>query len=890
LDSHVAHDEQKDLELESEELPNNEPQEEEEEEEQSATDNEEEQSSYSGLSSRASEMKAYLREKSSVKALLLKQDGSTEAIDYDASSSSTRSLLGGRPSIIGEIEELQVVAVQSARQAMGSGLAENKHTLPVPLCHNRGSGDYVLFRVDSEGVAVDVTLAEYTKYVEDHKTLTATAVKNHSNENEPIRSSWNSASDWTAKMSMESFRGALQSQLYSELNSESVLSAAALSEAVEQRLQEMMDLMVSELSGSPMDDPDYRPSEETMNESADLMVVGSAFDVLDERPWRMQLEGALEHIRSIGRADAEAFAERVISTIYELNGSEPSLCELSSLYGKIRTDFANEAEEESLDEVDSASESESESESEAEIESESESEIEEEEFVDDDEWQSALDHVRSIAVRDGSVLAETLISVYQDTLDGESPSLSELSSIWQSVHEEVAAEAEEEWDSEDEDADYDPENFDDELLEEIDTALSRQHDAEHFEDAIDFDEELVGEEEWEEAMDHIRGIAKEDGAVLAQQICDLYLEQNGVSMSLDELSSVWQWIEDGLTAEGMEGGDDEAEYDPENAEDQELAVEDADEDAEHEISHFDQVLLNTPMVSSKRGGAVSFSVYFDERELSEEAESSNLVKTASAFEMMHQRPPTTIELQRIRQFLSVPNELVDEEGHFLLNTPMASSKRGGGVTFSVYFDESELSEEAKSSNLVKTVDLFKKMWHREPTQSELNRMKNFLSVPCDLEDELQRTPTLESSSLTSSRGGSSWSIQLDESNGSLNGAKRAFSAIYGRDPSTSELDHLRSFLSKNADSDSSENASTSTKKVVTKDNAVGYTLNFDDNEAGDHDGDEEVAVQWFKRFNNRDPSESERKDIQQFMKANRGDDEQKDQNDEQGDEDMVDIE
>merc|ERR1719495_890492 len=853
LDSRLTADEQKDLELESEELPNCQPATEEQSEDEDEEDTE--QPTQLGLSSRASGVKEYLKSKNSVKAILLKENGSTEEITYDSSSAGTRSLLGGRPSVIGEIEQLRLVVVQSLSDSISSGLTKNKHTLPVPLCHNRGSGDYVLFRVDSEGRAVDVTLAEYTKYVEDHKTLTATAVKNHSNENEPIRSSWNSASDWTAKMSMESFRGALQSQLYSEWNSGSVSSAEALSEAVGQRLQEMMDLMVSELSGSPMDDPDYSPSEETMNESADLMVVGSAFDVLDERPWRMQLEGALEHIRSIGRADAEAFAERVISTIYELNGSEPSLCELSSLYGKIRTDFANEAEEESQDEEDSASESESESESEAEAESEieSESEIEEEEFVDDDEWQSALDHVRSIAVRDGSALLETLISVYQDTLDGEEPSLSELSSIWQSVHEEVAAEAEEEWDSEDEDADYDPENFDDELLEEIDTALSRQHDAEHFEDAIDFDEELVGEEEWEEAMDHIRGIAKEDGAVLAQQICDLYLEQNGVSMSLDELSSVWQWIEDGLTAEGMEGGDDEAEYDPENAEDQELAAEDADEDAEHEISHFDQVLLNTPMVSSKRGGAVSFSVYFDERELSEKAESSNLVKT---------------------------------------------------------------------------VDSFKMMWHREPTRSELNRMKQFLSVPSELVEEEQDGPIVASSPTTSSRGGgASWTVQFEQNEGSLDGAERAFYAMHHREPTAAERDQIRSFLAlKPLDSDShsvqSEQSTTKTvtKAVIDKESATGYTLTFD----GDLDrhghgqplGDEQAAIEWFRRFNHREPADGERAHIRKFINlglelAAKGQDEDEDEEDghdddgdehkedgqseesereEEDDDDMVDIE
>jgi len=189
LDSVVARDEQKDLEVESEELANNEP----ETEEVSAaeiavSEMNEEQCTFSGLSTRANEIKSHLREKVSVKAILLKQDGSSEAISYDASSWGTRELLSGRPSIIGEIEDLQVVAVQSLRNYKSSSDAVNRHTLPVPLCHNKGEGDFVLFRVDPDGKASDVTLAEYQKYVDDHKALTATALKNYNNDEEPIRS------------------------------------------------------------------------------------------------------------------------------------------------------------------------------------------------------------------------------------------------------------------------------------------------------------------------------------------------------------------------------------------------------------------------------------------------------------------------------------------------------------------------------------------------------------------------------------------------------------------------------------------------------------------------------------------------------------------------------
>jgi len=840
LDSRLVHDEEKDLEqesqdLESEEVANNEP----EEEEQSASELEAEQSSYSGLSSRASDIKEYLRERTAVKAVLLKQDGSTEEISYDASSSSTRSLLGGRPSIIGEIEELQLVVVQSVGHSMSSGLNENKHTLPVPLCHHRGSGDLVLFRVDSGGRAGDVSLSEYQKYVDDHKTLTATAVKNHSNDNEPIRS--NSPFDSTAKMSMESLRGALQTQLYSESSSADVCSAS-LDEAVQQRLQEMVDQMVQELSGSPLDDPDYSPSDEMMNSEADLVVVGSGFEALegiDERPWRAQLEGALEHVREIGRVHAEAFAERMVSTICELNGSEPTLDELTSLYSRIRTDFANEAEEELDDE--------SEAESEAETESESEIESEEEVEVSDSEWESALSLVQRVGAADGAVLAEALCDLLHSEY-GEEPSLSQLSSIWQSVHEEVAAEAAESDDEED--SDYDPSNDDDLFVAELDAAESEQHEAVHFGERSEGDDDTDGDDgEWEEALDHIRAIAKEDGCALAEQICSVYVEQNGHEMSLEELQAVWQWVEEGLSAESLEAGDLEADYDPENEHDREQADLDEDEDDEHEASHFDQILLNTPMVSSRRGGAVSFSVYFDERDLSEEAESSNLVKTARAFESMHQRPPTTLELLRMKQFLSVPNELVDEEEEQSMTEsmkqidsaqPRAPSKvlvspvaeKKAAKRFNVYLEHSKLSQTESEQTAIQWFSRFNR---REPNDEELSKIKAFVQKDAQLTEQEFLVPVQS----------------LD------------FDAVHDDDAKQSELP-----------------PPSTTKAVVTKQRATGYTLSFDDDAELHHDGDEEQAIKWFERFNNRQPAQDELEQIRKFMEADKSGD----------DEEMLDIE
>merc|ERR1719249_652175 len=200
-----------------------------------------------------------------------------------------------------------------------------------------------------------------------------------------------------------------------------------------------------------MEDPDYIPEDDIVAESQSAADTESGTEVeeTDVRPWREQFKDALKHVEFIGKVHGEAFAERICETFYELNGTEPSLKELTDLYDRIKSDFADEAEEELNDESDTDTEEEVEEEE----ETEEEVDDEEEEQIND-ELAAALDHVREIARLDGSALAEKVCdALYEET--GEEATLEDLTAVWQSVKEEFVAEVEAQSEMEVEDADDD---------------------------------------------------------------------------------------------------------------------------------------------------------------------------------------------------------------------------------------------------------------------------------------------------------------------------------------------------------------------------------------------------------------------------------------------------
>jgi len=748
LDSNLCRDDEKDLELDSEALPNG-PKNQPESEECSVAEIDPEQSTFSGLSTRATQIKNYLQEKTEATAIVLKQDGSLEEISYAASSSATRKLLGGRPSVVGEIEELNVVVLQSLDSSNGGDA--NKHTLPVPLCHHRAKGDYVVFRVDSEGKTGDVSLGEYQKYVEDHKTLTETAVKHYSAENEQIRR--RSPFDGSS----EALRGALESQILAECDSGD-LSDAELRDAVKEGIQKLVDEAVSAFTASPMEDPDYiqeDDAEEQRGEEQEAGAIGHAFSSsVDDRSWRLQLEDALDHIRTVGREHGEHFAAAICSTFYELNGSEPALDQLTTLFAKIRAEFANEAAEEIDDETDA--------------ESESESEV-------DEEWQETLDHVRSIGERDGRILVHSICDAFYDD-NGEELTLEELTGIWEGVQLELAIEAQEDADSEDEDEDQ---------------------------------------------------------------------------------------------SEG-----EEAEYDPDNEDDAVLAQRDGAEDRQHALQHFDGVLLNTPMVSAKSGGGVSWNVFFDEDDLSEAVESSNLERAKEGFLKRNGREPTHSEVHRMRQFLAVPNELMEaEQSIAALSQSPAVVASSGAVSWTISFGESRGSLEG-------AVAAFARIYGREPIPFEVQRIRAFLAP----QSERSRTKSAERltpskvlvSPVAEKKTAKRFNVYLEHSKLSQKEnediAIKWFNHFNQREPAESDLSQIRAFIQK--DSDLTE------QSFLVR----GTALNFDGEEDGDDGDDDDDDEEETKGVVRRESGGDEKGDDID------GDDEETKQPMKADDEEMVDIE
>merc|ERR1719362_2039384 len=94
-------------------------------------DTEEQKTSTEPMSERACDIKKALQTKQEVTAVLLKPNGESEEIKYDASSKATNSLLNGRPTIMGELDEAQIVMARALNQS--SCGEPNTHSLPAPF-------------------------------------------------------------------------------------------------------------------------------------------------------------------------------------------------------------------------------------------------------------------------------------------------------------------------------------------------------------------------------------------------------------------------------------------------------------------------------------------------------------------------------------------------------------------------------------------------------------------------------------------------------------------------------------------------------------------------------------------------------------------------------------
>lgn len=320
------------------------------------------------LSSRAEQAKQSIKKMQNVKAVVIPPDDEPKEISYNTSSKQANKILNGRPTIIGELEQIQVVIVRSLNQKNCGPL--NKNVLPVPFCNKSYNGNYLLYRVDAQGNAKDFTLTEYVNFVQTNKKLTEQAQKNYNAIDGQEIGHNQSPFGSNSRLTMVYLQSEVDKQIRADFKQENGRNPT--DSEIQVSVHEAVTKLVNDLTSesSPMNDPDYNPDDDDSSIIGKLKQVyydengveikneellktlrkGASADndfddVSDQRDWRLQLKDALNYVRQRGRADGRALAQRISSTFYELNGVEPSLNELVDVFRRIKTDLADEAME-----------------------------------------------------------------------------------------------------------------------------------------------------------------------------------------------------------------------------------------------------------------------------------------------------------------------------------------------------------------------------------------------------------------------------------------------------------------------------------------------------------------------------------------------------------------
>lgn len=101
-----------------------------------------------------------------VKAVLLKTDGSAEQIMYDSTPSKNHvtQILGAPPSIIGQYADLDLIIVGPRCKQSPAEFAKNTHKLRYPFNNEEFYGDIFLYRFSQDCVVEDFLLSEYEEF------------------------------------------------------------------------------------------------------------------------------------------------------------------------------------------------------------------------------------------------------------------------------------------------------------------------------------------------------------------------------------------------------------------------------------------------------------------------------------------------------------------------------------------------------------------------------------------------------------------------------------------------------------------------------------------------------------------------------------------------------
>eukprot|EP01084_Bolivina_argentea_P289154 496455_1 len=264
------------------------------------------------LSTRAWRIKEYLNKTKEIDAVLLKADGSSQQIKCIPSSKQINKILNGRPTIIGELEEINAIIIRSLKKNIK--LKYNQNILPPPYCNHRFYGNYLLFCVDSVGNPVSLSLKQYQIFVDEKQNLIQKMIKNTNNynvlENRPIKVKHIFDSDSKFITLDACLKSEFDKKIRMECESKNNIETKdiEIENYVNKSIQDFVDNLVFEMSSNRMIDPDYDP-EEDENEDPNYDPQEEEDKDKDEEEeeeeedWRLQLNEALDCVRERGQFD-----------------------------------------------------------------------------------------------------------------------------------------------------------------------------------------------------------------------------------------------------------------------------------------------------------------------------------------------------------------------------------------------------------------------------------------------------------------------------------------------------------------------------------------------------------------------------------------------------------
>merc|ERR1712217_627599 len=405
----------------------------------------------------------------------------------------------------------------------------------------------------------------------------------------------------------------------SEIDKKSKLSKLSMKESANALVEEILSL-----DSSPMNDPDYEAEEEAVSDIED-----ETSESFDDRDWRAQLEDALDGVRERGRSDGEYLAERISATFYELNGVEPSLSELKSIFDGIEQDLADEAAEDA--------------ESDKNYDAQRLAEQLASSMSDNPDATELVDYSMRIV---GMDLVSRAKAAYY-SINGKQPSKKALRRSVEKLALKLAEEAiESSAANEKEENDvYDPHNIDDQVLAKIDEIESEQFDADHYNLKMLTSASKSKKGKYEAYAVYFSNFDKETERKNLCKAIDSFKMRNGRSPSNAEVEGIKAFL---CTSKDT------------NLVQFKLSVISDDDEAANAKAEEkkNEKLLVTPV--KKKKSAARFNVYFDDKK---DDEISRDTQTALKwFSRFNNRKPTKLEMSGIESFIQTDkSELIECE-------------------------------------------------------------------------------------------------------------------------------------------------------------------------------------------------------------------------------------